>query len=325
MHDKVLSERSGMRVVLNSGVVTKYALDEANLAGINNAYRFYKALSDTKYVPKNAVLSDNILRTEYVEEQYVNDNTFHENFRRECIRLIFELRNRGIWHGDLTSYNYIIRDNVPVVIDWDQSNFVFEDMMQKRPKTDAYHLYKTIPDKTGDVNRIMRRWLVIRDYMEPYKGWGKVVDLGTYQGDTAALAQSEFFFSTGVDIQQMRTICIQEAKEMWEPYGCRFVEKDIVDFDCTPYDIAIMFSTWAYIVRDHGKEIALKTLQRIINQVDMLFFETQLLGDGPGPEFLKTDDDTKRMLSEYASVVEPLITIPVYDREALRTTWLVKR
>ena len=69
MPEKVLSERSGMRVSLDSGVVTKYARDDANLAGINNAYRFYRALSDTKYVPKNAVLSGNTLQTEYVEER----------------------------------------------------------------------------------------------------------------------------------------------------------------------------------------------------------------------------------------------------------------
>ena len=57
----------------------------------------------------------------------------------------------------------------------------------------------------------------------------------------------------------------------------------------------------------------------------MLFFENQLAGDGPGPEFLQTDIDIKRMLESMADRVEPLITLPVYDRNAERTTWLVKK
>ena len=62
------------------------------------------------------------------------------------------------------------------------------------------------------------------------------------------------------------------------------------------------------------------TLKRIIDQVDVLFFETQLYKDGPGPEFLKTNDDVQAMLSPMASNVQLLETI---SGTQTRTMWKV--
>ena len=85
--NKVLSEREGMKVILKDGKVIKCANNES-LDDITNALRFFRALSDTKYIPTGAILSNNKLQYDYVEERYVDGIEFHETFLEECIKLI---------------------------------------------------------------------------------------------------------------------------------------------------------------------------------------------------------------------------------------------
>ena len=58
----------------------------------------------------------------------------------------------------------------------------------------------------------------------------------------------------------------------------------------------------------------------------ILFFETQLAGDGPGPAALKTDDDVAQLLHSLgASTVNAIATYPVTGRPASRTVWEVRK
>jgi len=309
--------RPDMRVYRDNAVIIKEALSEKGKQEIKNALRFYRALQDTPYIPELIDFDDTKLVLHFIEEHEGEQ----DNFRRNCIHLIFTLRNLGIQHGDLTRPNFIVNGDVPVVIDWGESTFVFEDRPLKRPESDAYYLYRHMP--IDDTNRILRRWLAVREHIKDYKGWGKLVDLGTLYGDLAALAQSEYFLATGVDNERIYANSLQQARQLWKKYGCKFINADLVNFSVTGYNIGLLFSTWAYIVQDYGVDIAKNVLARFINELDVLFFETQLFGDGPGPSFLETDEDVRTLLSEFATHVEPIVSIDVAGRDAIRTVWKV--
>lgn len=325
---ELLNERPGMRTIkTDHNTVIKQASDELALDGIKNAWRFLKALEGTKWAPKPIALRKDELEMEYVEEdpEPKDVRKFQEEFRINSVELIFELRKRAIRHGDLSRGNFRIRNSTPVLIDWDQSNFLWEDAPQERPFSDAYHIYEILPYLFPDTNRIMRRWLAVRKYLKDYKGWGKILDLGTFQGDFVALAWSDNFPATGVDNGMFNADGIKVAKSRWEQYGCRFIDADIVNMTSFKSDFTLLFSTWSYIVDQYGKDKAIQTLRHIIDDCQILFFENQTYGDGPGPEFFKTDEDIRAFLLEFATKVEPIVTIPVYERSGVsRTVWMVQ-
>jgi hypothetical protein len=88
------------------------------------------------------------------------------------------------------------------------------------------------------------------------------------------------------------------------------------------YDTVLLLSVWPYIFNRIG--IGARQLLKRIQRAGQLIFETQLYGDGPGPNFLRTDQDVYEMLSGYGSV-ERLAQIPVHGRNAARSVWLVMR
>ena len=55
----------------------------------------------------------------------------------------------------------------------------------------------------------------------------------------------------------------------------------------------------------------------------VLFFETHLRGDGPGPDFLESNTDVAAMLNRLGKI-EALTTTPVAGRDAYRTVWSVR-
>jgi hypothetical protein len=70
---------------------------------------------------------------------------------------------------------------------------------------------------------------------------------------------------------------------------------------------------------------AKEVLEQVIRDAGVFFFETQLWGDGPGPNFLQTDDDVQGLLlSVGAKVAKPLATFPVTGRPGRRTVWRVE-
>ncbi len=264
-----------------------------------------------------------------------------ELWRRNLVKMLATIRSRGLRHGDLKGNNIITRDNWPWVIDWQESHYLGDVPPQRNPFTDSSLLMQHIegtPDAKGhiDVPRVGRRWRLVLGALGavtncnlPLKG-KTFLDLGCFQGDFVALAAAEGMRACGVDSGGFRSgeNSIQIGKALWKdfPFGeVNLIQSDIVGFPALDQDIVMMFSTWPYIVQQYDRETAEALLARIIEHARVFFFETQLAGDGPGPDFLKADRDVALMLMSLgAQSAIPLGTIPVTNRPASRTVWKVE-
>lgn len=328
----------GLEVTREKSGIVKRAFCDGDLEGIRNEARMLKELRGTGFAPELLEEGDDYIRQEDLgESQPVQDG---EALRYNAVRLLWTLRQHRVRHGDLTGGNIIIKGDRPIAIDFQQSNFFDEPPMDKRKLSDAYYLWRSVqqPAKehpTPDTPRVMRRWLAVmgamgglslRDSMA-----GKtLLDLGCFQGDFCAMAAANGMFAIGIDRGGFRQgeNSMEIAEELWADMvkagPLQFYQRDIIeraDFSC---DAVLLFSTWAYICNEYGKEKAFDLLDRIVSQCGILFFETQLAGDGPGPDFLVTDDDVGNMLGQFGTP-QPLVTIPVTDRPAERTVWKVTK
>jgi hypothetical protein len=143
------------------------------------------------------------------------------------------------------------------------------------------------------------------------------------------MAASEGMRATGIDQGGFRTgeNSIHRARALWGdlPFGSvEFHQQDIMSYEKFFYhDVIMMFSTWPYIANCCGREMAEDLIGRIVRACGTFFFETQLYGDGPGPEFLKTDADVEAMLRRFGHVTN-VATFPVTGRPASRTVWKVE-
>jgi len=288
-----------------------------------------------------------------IEQEDVGDTeppTDGELFRRNCIKMLATIRARGLRHGDLIGSNVITRNNHPCAIDWQEGHLLTEPAPQKQPWSDSHllmrHIYGTL-DVNGqaDTPRVARRWSAVlhalgadTNFTLPLKG-KTFLDLGCFQGDFVALAAAEGMDARGIDQGGFRSgeNSIKIGAELWHdfPFGkMTLLKTDIVTITQNVkkhthgeiFDVVMMFSTWPYIVRDFGWDIATETLAVIIERNVVLFFETQLAGDGPGPAALKTDDDVAQLLHSLgASTVNAIATYPVTGRPANRTVWEVRK
>lgn len=286
---------------------------------------------------------------DYIEQEDVGDTetpTDMEAWRRNCIKMLASIRSRGLRHGDLVGSNIITRGNWPNAVDWQEGHLLTEPAPQKQPWSDSTLLMRHIAGTYGphgelDTPRVARRWGAVlkalgadKDFTLPLKG-KSFLDLGCFQGDFVALAAAEGMIATGIDQGGFRTgeNSIEIGRELWAgfPFGeIRLVHANIILNSpkqwAAGWDIVMMFSTWPYIVQDFGWKQAGDLLRSIIAKNDVLFFETQLAGDGPGPELLKTDHDVREVLWRCgATQVNPIATIPVTGRPASRTVWEVRR
>ncbi len=84
-------------------------------------------------------------------------------------------------------------------------------------------------------------------------------------------------------------------------------------------------SRWFAIREAYGEKEALELLAAIKAKCGVLFFESQLAGDGPGPDFFGIKGDVAQLLSYLPGVgkVEEIVTIPVAGRDAARTVFMV--
>lgn len=134
----------------------------------------------------------------------------------------------------------------------------------------------------------------------------------------------------------MRADPIATAKDRWGRFGCRFITANLMDdfsryakseptsMGKLPEDIVFMFNaTWSWIVQ-RDESLARAFLNRVIEKSNVLFFETELYGDGAGPEFLRTQDDVGKLLAGRGRSVERLATYAVGGRDAERSVWSVK-
>jgi hypothetical protein len=78
-------------------------------------------------------------------------------------------------------------------------------------------------------------------------------------------------------------------------------------------------------VSEYGRERAEAWLEQAIRWSEVLYFETQLWGDGPGPDFLPDETEVGQLLRRLgANVARPFASLPVIGREAIRTVWRVE-
>lgn len=265
-----------------------------------------------------------------------------EVWRQNLVRMLVTIRAQGLRHGDLRGSNIITRGNQPFAIDWQEAHYIGDVPPQKSPYSDSMFLMQHIigsvgPTGAADVPRVARRWGAILGALGattnlelPLKG-KSFLDLGCFQGDFCALAASEGMDAFGVDQGGFRTgeNSIEIARQLWDgfPFGSlTFKQHNISEWPSYVADVVMMFSTWSYIVQDFGQNKAEELLYEIIDEAGVFFFENQLAGDGPGPAFLREDEDIRAMMFRLgATTVKVIGTFPVTGRPASRTVWMIKR
>ncbi len=316
--------------------IVKEAFGPNDLEGLHNEAKMLTLMSGTGFAPELLEEHEDYIIQEDLGEHH-HEAKDGELLRHNSVKFLHTIRSKGINHGDLTGVNVFFRDNSPVAIDWQQSHMMDEkNPNPKRSLNDSYFFWRTMqsfPTKdhpTPDTPRVLRRWMAV---MGGLKGWGHglplkgktFLDLGCFQGDFCALAGLEGMNAVGVDQGGFRQgeDSVAIGNGLWDYMNnVNLVNHNILDWVDFGHDAVMMFSTWPYIFNDYGLEVAYDLLKKIIDQCGILFFETQLAGDGPGPKHLVTDDDVANMLGQWGDP-EPLVTIPVTGRPASRTVWKV--
>jgi hypothetical protein len=314
-------------------------LFDLNLAALHNEAAMLDAMADSGYTPDLTDIDEGVLwQTDVGVMESPRDM---EAWRRNCVRMLATIRSRGLRHGDLRGTNVITRDDWPWVIDWQDANIIGDVLLQRQPWSDSHLLMQHIegtlgPDGFCDTPRVARRWRAVLwalgaagNCTLPLRG-KTFLDLGCFQGDFVALAAAEGMNAVGIDRGGFRTgeDSIAIGQMAWADFPFGQITLANLDIDECSYesDVAVMFSTWSYVVKDHGLARAEEVLAKVIAEAGVLFFENQLYGDGPGPEFLKTDEDIRTMLHRLGgSTVKALATFPVTGRPGSRTVWEVQR
>ena len=266
-----------------------------------------------------------------------------EAWRHNLIKMLATIRGTGLRHGDLKGANIITVKDRPFAVDWQESHRFGDVAPQKSPLSDSYMLMQHIEgtadaDGHTDIPRVARRWKAVlgslgavRDVSLPL--YGKTfLDLGCFQGDFVALAACEGMTATGIDLGGFRTgeNSVAIGNYLWAnlPYGrMHLLKADIMEIPAFTVDVVIMFSTWPYIVQQYGFHRASNVLKKIIEEVEVFFFETQYHGDGPGPDFLKEDWQVHNLFKGLgAKHAEPIATFPVTGHDdRMRTVWRIQR
>lgn len=345
---QLVGGHEGLEIFRDDGIIVKrgrnvdstsYGYPIRNVEALENEAKFLTLLAGTGFTPKLISLEiiDDwaILKQEDVgEAEPMQDG---EKFRHNCIRLLWELRQYNVRHGDLTGANIIIRDDWPWVIDWQEAHFIGEPAPQKQPYPDSWLLWRTVagtldPKRQYDTPRVARRWMTILHSLGAMNDMGlpfadkTLLELGCFQGDFCAMAACEKMKALGVDHGGFRSgeNSIKIAKRLWEYMeDLRFVQMNIREIGTFDAEVVLLFSTWSYLVQDLGRRAAEDLLGKIVGECGVLFFENQLWGDGPGPDFFQNDDDVQNLLASWGRPVEKLDSIPVWGREATRTVWRV--
>lgn len=312
---------STWRHLRNQTIVKTADTSQGEMLLVNEA-RFLKELRGTGFVPHIFLDEpDRIVMQDLGESETVIDP---DVFRRNAILLLNTLNIYRIKHGDLTDSNVIIKNDRPMAIDWCEAVRLDERREGKRPEPDSYHLWNVVA-ANRDTARTARRWIAIRDALGIDNLSGKsLIDLGCHKGDFVAAASVDGMIATGID---RNSKAIEEARRIWKDVpNAGFFDYEIIEFlngsHTVHFDVLLMLSTWPYIVQDYGELSARTVLGMAKERCDILFFESQLFKDGPGPPFFKTDDDVASTLSEIGSV-EKVVTLRVCGRNAARSVFMV--
>lgn len=161
------------------------------------------------------------------------------------------------------------------------------------------------------MSTVEERWAIV----EPHVEGGTLVDLGCYDGAFCRLAAARGMSATGVE----------DRTDVPGVYH-QIIYSDMLDLpaEYIDADTILLLRVWPYLLLRHGEVKALAFLRRVIKGCRVLFFETQLWGDGPGPENLKTPDDVQVLLESCGGqYVRMLADLPVEGRDAYRAVFLV--
>ena len=251
-----------------------------------------------------------------------------------AIYLLAWLNKSRIFHGDLTAPNIIIRDNKPYAIDFSESLDLDEMPMPKakRPEADWFHLLQAM-EAHGDPRRIIRRWLAIRESLGAASLEGKsLMDFGCHEGFMSALAAAEGVSAIGWEQDKKALV---SARNRWRDFPhapgqfpLLFVDLDIEEFGSrsfpTGYEIGLCLSVYPYLIQQLGEEHARLTLAKMVAHFDVLFFEAQSAGDGPGPAFWPDQNAVGEYLTVFGKV-EEVCRLEIDGREAERVTWKVTK
>ena len=312
---------NGIEKGLVNGRFQKVATQHLERDMLRNEARLLIHLEETGIAPTMIGLLENekstTLITRYLgESQPVTDEV---TFRRNCARLLITLRQAGVVHGDLTRYNIVVRDNFPLIVDLAQSRLDHENVPDKRPEGDAYHLWEAARQLSPDTARHIRKWQHIR----PFVGSGSLIDLGCWEGDYTLFALSENPSRQIVGIEG-NIHNYEKATQYWGRGLISYQYTRLVK-RYTPkrhWDTAFLMSVYSYLVEDYGRNVAAEWLGEVVRHSGQLFFENQLYGDGPGPFFFQNDDDIYNFLKSYGAV-ERVVTIHVHGRDYDRTVWRI--
>ncbi len=340
--DTTLIEKRANHDKVNSGPDFGKDLYEHNCLAVQNETRMLEAMEGSGFTPM--VLSkdeDFVVQADAGDSRTPDDM---EAYRRNCVKMLATIRARNIRHGDLTGSNIINQGDWPIAIDWQEGHYLDEPAPQKQPFSDSFLLMRHLkgtygPDGQLDTPRVARRWQAILGDLGaqfnltlPLRD-KTFLDLGCFQGDFVALAAAEGMNAYGVDAGGFRSgeNSIEIGRDIWQyfPFGLiSLMHWDIMKMKTFSTlgemtDVAMMFSTWPYIVKDYGRDNAFNLLENVLNDTHVLYFETQLHGDGPGPDFLADDGDVVTMFAVMNATAKPLITIPVTGRPASRTVFRV--
>lgn len=361
MTDEVIAGHEGIEVIRTADGILKRGYEGVgkgdNLLALQTEAKFLKVMAGCGFTPK--LLVDyresggvgEILQEDLGKQEPMRDG---ELFRRNLVRVLYEVRKRKVRHGDLRIVdlmeprqgnlrgNLLLRNDWPRVVDWQDAHFIGEPAPQLTPFSDSWGVWKTVEGEVSvengvaDFPRVARRWLAVLGALgalqlprvqDDYTLKGaSLMDLGCFQGDFVAAGAAEGMLATGIDSGGFRSgeDSIAIAKEMWPWPECTFEKRDIMTLKHFRYDVVLLFSTWSYIVKDHGLAAAVELLRKIIADCGVLFFENQLHGDGPGPECFPDDDAIAALLGRFGNVKALWREIPVSATGAKRTVWEVR-
>ncbi len=342
---KVIKDRPGMiitRLMPPDGAVIHEAKSDAGRAELGNELRFLRELATTPFVPQ--VLNHNVVGT---DDALVDSITMEdvgeslgivdeEKFRTHFLRFLWELKQRQIEHGDLTSANIRVKDDIPKVLDWKESRFSFEhDRPTKRPEGDVHHAFQflaSLKDGSRHGRRLAAMLKAVNLQQIVGRPWhnfpdGKRwVDVGCFHGDIPACAAVAGFENVaGIDSDRSAIIRCQAR---FNGFGIMFQTLDAIELRPRPWNNGVnvlsCLSAYPYILNKHGDIESNRLIEGWIDKSDMMFFECQLSGDGPGPEEFKTTRHIEEWLHERgADSVEAIVEIQLPDRNTTRTTFKV--
>ncbi len=330
----LLKDQEDVATYREDGQIVKKPKTVIGVTHLDNEMMHLKTLEPSGYVPKIVTLRfEDLVLEDLGDGEEVTDA---DALLTHAIHLLAWLNKSGIIHGDLTAPNIIIRDNRPYAIDFHEAvdDLSADYIRPKRPEGDWFHLLQAM-EAHGDPRRIMRRWLAIRESMGTASLQGKaLVDFGCHEGYMVALAAANGANALGWDFNQI--VCAN-ARTRWaelpmseKQFPLTFLHHNIDYFrrqhrkSHADIDVGLCLSVYPYLIQQLGEERARLILAKMVASFDMLFFEAQSSGDGPGPAFWKDQDAVGEYLSIFGAV-EEVCRLRIAGRDAERVTWKVTK